>query len=191
MERKPFISVVIPVKNGDRKFEQCLQGLRTSNYKNYELIVVNDASKDDSPRIATKYGARVLHSADFPFKHEPDFPFKDSMGPAGARNIGVKHANGEIIFFIDGDVVPKRDNLERIAKIFTENKDIAAVFGTYDNAPGCPNFISQYRNLLHSYVHQISLVEAETFWTGCGAIRKDVFLKMGGFDMKNFRLPSV
>lgn len=191
MERKPFISVVIPVKNGGREFEQCLQGLRASNYKNYELIVVNDASKDDSPRIAAKYGARVFHSADFPFKHEPDFPFKDSIGPAGARNIGVTHANGEIIYFIDGDVVPKRDNLERIAKIFTDNKGIAAVFGTYDNAPGCPNFISQYRNLLHSYVHQISLVEAQTFWTGCGAIRKDVFLKMGGFDMKTFRLPSV
>ena len=56
MERKPFISVVIPVKNGGREFEQCLQGLRTSNYKNYELIVVNDASKDDSLRIAMKYG---------------------------------------------------------------------------------------------------------------------------------------
>ena len=191
MERKPYISVVIPVKNGGEKFEQCLQGLATSNYKDYELIVVNDASKDNTVEIALKYGARVLHSKDFPFKHKPDFPFQDSIGPAGARNIGARHANGEIIFFIDGDVVPKRDNIDRLAKIFKENKDIAAVFGSYDDSPGCQNFIGQYRNMLHSYIHQISLVEAETFWTGCGAIRKDVFSKMQGFDLKTFRLPSI
>ncbi len=187
----PFISIVIPVKDGGNAFERCLQGVKASDYKDYELIVVNDSSSDDSARIALKYGARVFHTSDVPFKHKPDFPYQESMGPAGARNIGVMQAKGDIIYFIDGDVVPKRDNLERIAKLFTEQKDIAAVFGTYDDSPGCPNFISQYRNLLHSYIHQISLVDAETFWTGCGAIRKDIFLKIGGFDLESFRLPSI
>ncbi len=140
MERKPYISVVIPVKNGGNAFEQCLQGLATSNYKNYELIVVNDASKDNSVETAKKYGAKVLHTADFPFKHKPDFPFQDSMGPAGARNIGVRHAKGEIIFFIDGDVIPKSDNLDRLEKIFTENNGIAAVFGT--TSPSIKKIIS-------------------------------------------------
>ena len=102
------------------------KGLRTSNYKNYELIVVNDASKDDSLRIAMKYGARVLHSADFLFKYKHDFPFHDSIGPSGARNIGVKHARGEVIFFIDADVIPKKDSLNRIANFFTENNGYAA-----------------------------------------------------------------
>ena len=97
------------------------------------------------------------------------------MAPAGARNIGVQHAKGEIIYFIDGDVVPKKENLSRISKIFVENNDITAVFGTYDDSPGCPNFVSTYRNLLHSYIHQISLRDAETFWTGCGAITKRCF----------------
>ncbi len=188
---QPFISVVIPVKDGGNAFEKCLQGLKASDYKNYELIVVNDASSDDSEKVAIKYGARVFHTTDFPFKHKPDFPFQDSIGPAGARNIGVEHAKGKIIYFIDSDVVPKRDNLGRIANFFNENNDIDAVFGTYDDSPGCPSFISQYRNLLHSYIHQISLVEAETFWTGCGAIRKDIFLKIGGFDCKSFRRPSI
>ena len=191
MEEKPYISVVIPVKNGGSDFEQCLQGIRSSEYKNYELLVVNDASTDDTPKLAEKYGARLLHTADYPFEHKPDFPFQDSMGPAGARNIGVQHAKGEIIYFIDGDVVPKKDNLSRIVKIFKEQKDIAAVFGSYDDSPGHNNFLSQYRNLLHTYIHQISLVDAETFWTGCGAVRKDVFLKMSGFNLKTFRLPSI
>ena len=191
MEEKPYISVVIPVKNGGSDFEQCLKGIRSSEYSNYELLVVNDASTDDTPQLAEKYGARVLHTADFPFEHKPDYPFQDSMGPAGARNIGVQHAKGEIIYFIDGDVVPKKDNLTRVANIFKEKKDIAAVFGSYDESPGHNNFLSQYRNLLHTYIHQISLVDAETFWTGCGAIRKDIFLKMSGFDLKTFRLPSI
>ncbi len=191
MGKKPYISVVIPVKDGGNAFEKCLRGLKTSDYNNYELIVVNDTSSDNSEKVAVNYGARVFHTADFPFKHKPDFPFQNNLGPAGARNIGVKHAKGEIIYFIDGDVVPKRDNLDRIAKLFTENKDIAAVFGTYDDSPGCTNLIGQYRNLLHSYIHQISSNEAETFWTGCGAIRKEVFTKLNGFDLKTFRLPSV
>ncbi len=191
MTNKPYISVVIPVKNGGEKFEQCLQGLTTSNYKKYEIIVVNDASNDNTVEIALKYGAKVLHSTDFPLKHQPDFPFQDSMGPAGARNIGVKHAYGEIIFFIDSDIVPKSDNLDRLVKIFTENKDIVAVFGTYDDLPNCTNLIGQYRNLLHCYIHQTSSNEAETFWTGCGAIQKEVFAKLQGFDSKFFRYPSI
>ncbi len=48
------------------------------------------------------------------------------MGPSGARNIGVKHARGEVIFFIDADVIPKKDSLNRIANFFTENNGYAA-----------------------------------------------------------------
>ncbi len=190
-EKTPYISVVIPVKNGGADFELCLQGLRSSDYKDYEVIVVNDGSTDNTAEIAEKYGAKVLHSADYPFEHKEDFPFKESIGPAGARNIGANLATGEIIYFIDGDVVPQKENLQRIANLFHEREDIDAVFGSYDDSPGCKTFISQYRNLLHTYIHQISLVDAETFWTGCGAIRKDVFLKMSGFDLKTFRLPSI
>lgn len=191
MKKEPFVSVVIPVKNGGNDFELCLKGLRKSDYGNYELIVVNDSSTDNTVQIAEKYGATVLHCSDFFFKHKSDFPYRESIGPAGARNIGARHAKGNIIFFIDSDVVPKKDNINRIIEVFKKKGNIAAVFGTYDNNPGCQNFISQYKNLLHTYVHQTSLAEAETFWAACGAIKKDIFLKMEGFDLKTFRLPSV
>ena len=67
---------------------------------------------------------------------------------------------------------------------------IAALFGSYDDEPGEPNFLSQYRNLLHHYVHQQGREDASTFWGGCGAIRRDVFLAIGGLTKGMFR-PSV
>src|SRR5690606_3376845 len=69
--------------------------------------------------------------------------------------------------------------------------DVAAVFGSYDTEPSAPDFLSQYRNLLHHYVHQKSRSDASTFWSGCGAIKKDVFLEMGGFDRVQFSKPSI
>ena len=57
--------------------------------------------------------------------------------------------------------------------ILREEPGIAAVFGSYDDEPGAPNLVSQYRNLLHHFVHQTGRTEASTFWTGCGAVRRD------------------
>jgi len=57
-----------------------------------------------------------------------------------------------------------------------------AIFGSYDDAPGSPDFLSQYRNLMHTFVHQTARSEATTFWSGCGAMRVSSFWRAGGFD---------
>src|SRR5262249_29366916 len=54
-----------------------------------------------------------------------------------------------------------------------------------------PNFLSQYKNLFHHYVHQHSAGEIRTFWSGCGAIRRGVFLAFGGFDAQRYRQPAI
>jgi hypothetical protein len=56
------------------------------------------------------------------------------------------------------------------------------MFGSYDDHPRAPGFVSQYRNLLHHYVHQHGAAEAFSFWAGCGAVRRAVFEQVGGFD---------
>ena len=74
------------------------------------------------------------------------------------------------------------DTLGRVAARFRETPSVDAFFGSYDARPGAPNLVSQYRNLLHHYVHQTGNEEASTFWSGCGAIKRSVFLEVGGFD---------
>jgi GT2 family glycosyltransferase len=108
-----------------------------------------------------------------------------------ARNRGARHAQGEILFFVDADVVLAPAALNRVSKAFQEQPDLAAVFGSYDAQPRASGVISQYRNLLHHFVHQNGHSEASTFWAGCGAIRKSVFEKIGGFDEKRFPRPSI
>jgi GT2 family glycosyltransferase len=103
-------------------------------------------------------------------------------GAARARNTGSERALGDILLFVDADVEVYPDSLSIVARSFKENPGISALFGTYDDRPGRPNFLSQYKNLFHHFIHQTSNQEASTFWSGCGAIRKDVFHAAGKFN---------
>jgi hypothetical protein len=75
--------------------------------------------------------------------------------------------------------------------LFEAEPDLAAVFGLYDAAPAALRVISQYRNLLHHFVHQNGNPQASTFSAGCGAIRRSVFEQIGGFDEKRFPRSSM
>jgi cellulose synthase/poly-beta-1,6-N-acetylglucosamine synthase-like glycosyltransferase len=69
-----------------------------------------------------------------------------------------------------------------VASAFAERPELTAVIGSYDDDPAAPALVSQYRNLLHHYVHQTSRPEATTFWGGCGAVRRSALFAVGGFD---------
>lgn len=178
MNSQPFISVIIPVYNGEKFLPGCLDALKSTSYKQYELIVVDDCSTDRSVEISHEKGARVLK-------------MPRQAGPGGARNLGAQEARGEVLFFVDADVVVKPDTVERVAADFVDHPEAAAVFGSYDDEPAEKNFISQYKNLFHRFVHQQARSEAETFWAGCGAIRRDVFLAVNGFDAERYPRPAI
>lgn len=165
------LSVVIPVRNSSAELEQCLESLRCSQVAPFECIVVDDASTDNSAAIAAKFGATVLSTG-------------QRSGPALARNMGARAASGEILLFLDADVCVHTDTLGKVIEEFDSDAYLDAVMGSYDDLPSAPNFISQYRNLMHCFVHRTSNREATTFWAGCGAIRRKVFLEFGGFDEK-------
>lgn len=174
----PYISVIIPAYNSSKFIPLCLEALSKSTYENYEIILVDDASTDDTAQIAESMGCRV-------------FIMDKQSGPAVARNFGSKEAKGEIVLFIDSDVLVKSNTIELVASTFSQNPDISALFGSYDDSPSDTDFLSQYRNLLHHYVHQQANEDSNSFWAGCGAIRKDVFLELNGFDYKRFAEPSI
>ncbi len=165
----PIVTVIVPVYNSAALLRRCLTALRASTYSALEILVVDDASTDESPEVAREFGARVV-------------TLNGNRGPAYARNRGAEAAGGELLFFIDADVCVHPDTVERAVRVFQEKPDVSALMGSYDNQPGDPFFLSQYKNLFHHYVHQRGRHEASTFWSGCGAIRREVFLDMGGFN---------
>ena len=112
-------------------------------------------------------------------------------GPAEARNAGAQRARGDVLVFVDADVVVHRDAFERIRAAFDADPELAAVFGSYDDDPADPGLVSGFRNLLHHHVHQNGAGPAATFWAGLGAVRRDVFVAVGGFDAERYPTPSI
>ncbi len=172
------VSIIVPVYNGGEKFKKCLLSLEKACPKPKEVIVVADGCSDDSGSMAENMGVEVISMGPQP------------QGPARARNAGAKAATGNILFFVDADVEIHADCTGIVQEYFQENPNIAAVIGSYDDAPFETNFLSQYKNLFHRYTHQKARFEASTFWGACGAIRREIFLAVGGFD-KRFTFPSI
>src|SRR5690606_35080077 len=96
---------------------------------------------------------------------------------------------GEILVFVDADVVPAPGAITGMSDLLARSPDVAAVFGAYDLTPPERNFCSQFKNLAHSYVHEIGNPEASTFWAGLGAVRTEAFRAVGGFDDRFTRPP--
>lgn len=174
----PFFSVVVPVLNGGAVFREVLEALRRSSFKDYELWVVDDGSMDDSSTWAEESGARLLRT-------------RGRQGPAVARNLGARHARGEFLLFLDADCGVGEDTLRRAAAVLSDDEALDALFGSYDDEPAAPGWVAQYKNLQHHWVHQQGDPEASTFWAGCGAVRRRVFLDLGGFDEARFVRPTI
>lgn len=173
------VSVIVPVRNAHPTLGRCLAAIAASDYGAYECVVVDDGSTDGSTSVARSYGCRLVRLSGGPY------------GPAHARNQGAAVASGDILLFVDADVVVAPDTLTRAAAVLTAVPDVAAVFGSYDDSPAATNFVSQYRNLLHHFVHQRGRPEAATFWSGCGAVHREAFHAVGGFDERHYPQPSI
>ena len=169
------VSVVVPAHRADDGLRACLASVFASSPAPGEVIVVVDGEAPGCAALAA--GARVLATA-------------GGEGPAVARNLGAREAAGEIVLFLDADVVAPPDLVGRVARRLEEDPTLDGVFGSYDAAPAAPGVVSVFRNLLHHHVHQTSRAEAASFWSGCGALRAAVLRDGGGFD-EGYPRPSV
>jgi cellulose synthase/poly-beta-1,6-N-acetylglucosamine synthase-like glycosyltransferase len=174
----PRLSIIVPVHNGAATLSACLKALIEAPGPSREILVSDDASDDGSAEIALSMGVSVLRS-------------DVNLGVGPARNAAVLRAQSPILVFIDCDVVIHADALERIAEFLDGNAGYSAIFGSYDATPGAKGFVSQYRNLLHHFTHQHGKFEAETLWTGLGAVRRSAFEHVGGFSQDRTTLEDV
>jgi glycosyltransferase involved in cell wall biosynthesis len=168
----------VPVYNSAADLEHCLAALAASDFEDFDVLVVDDGSTESIQPLVAARGFDYVR-------------IQGPGGPARARNHGVALVEGDYVVFIDADVCVHPATLSRIAAGFTSDPDLDAIIGSYDEAPAKPNFLSQYKNLFHHYVHQQSDGVIGTFWSGCGAIRRELFLTFGGFDEHRYRRPAI
>lgn len=178
---RPFLSVVIPARNASHMLSRTLPAIVASELPRecWELIIVDDGSTDDTAVIAGAYADLVIRLTGH------------AKGPGYARNRGVERARGECVVFFDADVLVRPDTLTRFAVLFANEPAVAAAFGAYDDRPTEPGAVSQYRNLLHHFTHLSNAGEAYTFWAGCGAVRRHVFVEAGMYDEWRFPRPQI
>ncbi len=177
-----MISVVIPVYNAAGTLAESLAAIGRSDYDQYEVIVVDDASTDDCARVASHHACRIVR-------------LEENIGAAAAKNLGVKEARGDIILFTDADIVLQPDTLRSVAECL-EDPTVSAVVGLLGRELRYDDYCSQFKNLWmhYTYARLAASKDAEQgvglFYTSIAAIRKAVFLQMGGFDT-NYRGASV
>ena len=133
--------MIIPVRNGGATLEACLRGLLPTPAELAEILVVDDGSTDTSAAIASALGIRVVANP-------------RGRGPAASRNVGAAQATGGVLLFIDADVVVQTSTVRDVLVVLDAEPTLAGVFGSYDDQPHEPNFLSQYKNLLHHFTHQ-------------------------------------
>ncbi len=179
-EPPPTLSVIVPFYNAEATLAAALAPLLAMLARGEvaEIIGVDDGSTDASVALANGAGdVRVVRRT-------------VRAGPAAARNTGSKEARGDYLWFVDADVVVA-DDAARVLNALLAEFGPEAVIGSYDDAPAARNFLSRYKNLVHSYYHHRGRRQASTFWSGCGAVRREVFAARGGFDAARYPFPSI
>lgn len=169
-------SVIIPAYNAQRIIQKLLDSIACQSFKAFETIIVDDGSTDDTPLIAGKYHCTVIRSS-------------KNRGPAFCRNLGARHAKGDILVFTDSDCVPHERWMENIRNAFDTGKTDAVMgrvmlepsdyMGDSISALGFPaggsiGFEKVWRVDPHGYTQSLSTCNC--------AVKKSVFTRMGGFD---------
>lgn len=186
------VSVIIVNYNGKEYLQRCLLSVLANNFKDYEIIVVDNGSSDGSislikDKLKTKFHDLIV------------LELKQNFGPAFARNEGVKIAKGEYLAFLDNDTQVKNDWITEAIKIFQRDKKIGCIQckllllaekNKYDYAG---EYLNQYGFLVQrvnyremdngQYDQEVEILAAKSAGM---FIRKNVFNKIGGFDKDYF-----
>jgi len=179
LERTPRVSVVVCAYNAERTMDACLESLRTLNYPDYEVIVVNDGSKDRTLEISERH--KAVYDAD-PAGPRMLIISQENKGLSIARNVGAQAASGEIVAYTDSDCVPDPDWLAFLVYKFVRSGFVAV---------GGPNFPPPEPHLVPAAVaaspggptHVLLNDEVAEHIPGCNmAFTRKALEEIGGFE---------
>ncbi len=180
-EKQPFVSIIVPGKNEGRHIYKLANSLKEQTYQNFELIVIDDGSDDQTPEIC-----RSLKQNGF-----IDSYFRNEVrgGKASAANLGLRYAKGKFIIHLDADCSYDRDAIENILVPFYYNLNIAAVGGNVQVRNYKESLCATLQSI--EYMDTISVGRIATSELGIyrvisgafGAFRKDALERLGGWDI--------
>lgn len=164
-----MITVIIPFFNSNQTLKKCLDAVFSNKFEKFEVITISDNSEDNSIDIAKNYNCKIIE-------------LKQNKGPAFARNTGANSASGDILLFVDSDVIVKEDILMHVNNAFN-NKTVNVVQGVYSHEPNYKNIITQYQQSFYCYYTWHKQYRyTDTLSSMCIAVRKNTFLKLKGFN---------
>ncbi len=162
------ISVIIPCYNGAATLKKCLAAVLASKYSNFEVIVVDDCSEDDSVSIIKQFPCRLI-------------TLENHSGAAQARNIGAEQSRGDILFFTDADCVLEKDTLAIAAISIAHSGVDTIVGGTYSKKPYDRGFFNSFQSLFIHYSETKNCAHPDYLATHGLVMSQALFKKSGGF----------
>lgn len=163
-----LVSIIIPNRNGEATIERCLKAAFASRYEDFEVIVVDDASTDNSIEIIKKFPCALIE-------------LDNHRGASKARNTGVNHCNGTILFFIDADCLLLEDTLEIAIDALAAANDKIILGGTYTVKPADENFFGRFQSVFINHFESQHSERPDYIATHSMVIHKSVFKRGAGF----------
>jgi glycosyltransferase involved in cell wall biosynthesis len=161
-------SIVIPAYNEAEYLDETLRALRNQTIKNYEIIVKDGSSRDQTVKVAKQLADKVISNHD------------SSIGDA--RNQGAKYAEGEVLVFVDADSLLPPETLERFNKLLDEEN---VVGGSCRKVPASGSFLDKFfYEFINLSTYISSLLSLGGAHGNCMVIKKRVFQQIGGFNPK-------
>lgn len=161
MPAQDKVTIAVPVYNGEDRLQLCLNAIKKTYSSSHELLVIDDGSDDNTSKIAQKYGKVIRH--------------EKRLGSAQARATAAKNADGDIIVFIDSDIIVQEKIISRAIDHLNNNDNLAAVTGLLAVEHPNENFPSQYKNIYMHFVFSQLPLSVNFLYGSIFAIRKTDF----------------
>ena len=162
MRNKIVVSIIIPTFNSEAHIGRCLTSIKKQTYKNIEVLVVDQDSKDATEKIAHDFGARVIRVK------KPKF----YSPPSKSRNIGAKEAKGQIFYHLDSDMQLSKGLIKEAVEFFDKQQNIGAL-------------IVHEEDLTNGFTSKCKALERRCYWgndniESARIVRRTIFQKIHG-----------